>query len=193
MIPVARSSGKPSTAETFMNRLFATTVVSIGLAATVPAAIAQTAAPAAEGGRGQLAQRQYDQRAFRMPSERLEAQLAYIKTALQITPAQQPQWDAYVNVRRNQATAMDKRIQERHAQMAQRPADAQHPTLIERRERQRERMIAASQRLDELMTVEKPLYSVLSPEQQRVANEVLLVGGPRHGGGHHRGGRFGRA
>jgi periplasmic protein CpxP/Spy len=176
-----------------MNRLLATTIVSISLAGAIPAAVAQTAAPAPESGRGQLAQRQHDQRAFRMPSERLEAHLAYIKTALQITPAQQPQWDAYVNVRRNQATAMDRRIQERRAQMAQHPADAQRPTFIERRERQRERMIAATQRLDELMTVEKPLYAVLSPEQQRVASEVLLTGGPRHGGGHHRGGRFGRA
>jgi periplasmic protein CpxP/Spy len=177
-----------------MNKLLATTLVSIGIAAAVPAALAQTAAPAADGGRGQFAQRQSEQRAFRMPSERLEAQLAYIKTALKITPAQQSQWDAYVNVRRNQATAMDRFIQERRAQMAQRPADAQHPTFVERRERQRERLVVATQRLDELVTVEKPLYAALTPEQQRVANEVLAAGGRRHGGGfHHRGGRFGRA
>ena len=176
-----------------MNKLLATTLVSIGIAAAVPAAFAQTAAPAADGGRGQFAQRQSEQRAFRMPSERLEAQLAYISTALKITPAQQSQWDAYVNVRRNQATAMDRLIQERRARMAQRPADAQRPTLIERRERQRERLGAATQRLDELRTVETPLYASLSAEQQRVANEVLLGGGRRHGGGFHHGGRFGRA
>lgn len=176
-----------------MNKLLATALVSIGIAAAVPAALAQTAGPAADGGRGQFAQRQFDQRAFRMPSERLEAQLAYISTALKITPAQQPQWDAYVNVRRNHATAMDRRIQERRAQMAQRSADAQRPTFIERRERQRERLVGATQRLDELFTVEKPLYAALSAEQQRVASEVLLGGGRRHGGGHHRSGRFGSA
>ncbi len=178
-----------------MNKLFATTLISVGLAAGAASlALAQTAGqPAADGGRGQFAQRQPEQRAFRMPSERLEAQLAYISTALKITPAQQSQWDAYVNVRRNQATAMDRLIQERRARMAQRPADAQRPTLIERRERQRERLVAATQRLDELRTVETPLYASLSAEQQRVANEVLLGGGRRHGGGHHRGGRFGRA
>lgn len=177
-----------------MNKLLATTLVSIGIAAAVPAALAQTAAPAADGGRGQFAQRQPDQRTFRLPSERVEARLAYIQTALKITAAQQSQWDAYANMLRKQAGAMDKRFQERRAQMAQRPADARRPTLIERRERQRDRMVAATQRFDELLTVEKPLYAALTPEQQRVADGVLTAGGGRrHGGGHHRGGRFGRA
>lgn len=176
-----------------MNKLLATTLVSIGIAAAVPAALAQTAAPAADGGRGQFAQRQPDQRTFRLPSERVEARLAYIQTALKITAAQQSQWDAYANMLRKHAGAMDKRFQER-AQMAQRPADARRPTLIERRERQRERMVAATQRFDELLTVEKPLYAALTPEQQRVADGVLTAGGGRrHGGGDHRGGRFGRA
>ena len=176
-----------------MNKLLATTLVSIGLAAAVPAAFAQTAGPAADGGRGQSMQRQHEQRAFGNPSERVEARLAYIRTALKITPAQQAQWDAYANVRRQQAAAMDKRFQERRAQMAQRSADAKRPTFVERRERQRDRMVAATQRLNELLTVEKPLFAALSADQQRVADEVLTAGGGRrHGGGHHRG-RFGRA
>lgn len=177
-----------------MNKLLATTLVSIGIAAAVPAALAQTAAPAADGGRGQFAQRQSDQRTFRLPSERVEARLAYIQTALKITAAQHPQWDAYSNMLRTHAAAMDKRFQDRRAQMGQRPADARRPTLIERHQRQRERMVAAIQRLDELMTVEKPLYAALTPEQQRVADEVLTAGGGRrHGGGFQHRGRFGRA
>lgn len=176
-----------------MNKLVATTLVSIGLAAAVPAALAQTAAPAADGGRGQV-HKQQEQRAFRMPSERIEARLAYIKTALKITAAQEPQWNAYASMLRKHAGAMDKRFQERRAQMAQRSADARRPTIVDRHERQRTRMVAATQRLDELLAVEKPLYAALSSEQQRVANEVLGAGGARrHGGGHHRGGRFGRA
>ena len=178
-----------------MNKLFATTLVSVGLAAGAASlALAQTAGqPAPDAGGGQFAQRQPDQRAFRLPSERVEARLAYIQTALKITAAQQSQWDAYANMLRKQAGVMDKRFQERRAQMAQRPADARRPTLIERRERQRDRMVAATQRFDELLTVEKPLYAALTPEQQRVADEVLTAGGGRrHGGGHHRG-RFGRA
>jgi hypothetical protein len=177
-----------------MNKLLATTLVSIGIATAVPAALAQTAAPATDGGRGQFAQRQSDQRTFRLPSERVEARLAYIQTALKITAAQQSQWDAYASVLRTQAATMDRRFQERRAQMGQRSADARRPTIVDRHERQRTRMVAATQRLDELLAVEKPLYAALSSEQQRVANEVLGAGGARrHGGGHHRGGRFGRA
>jgi len=179
-----------------VNKLLATSIVSIGLASAVPAVLAETAADPAGAPAGQIAQRHSEQRAFRAPSERAEAQLAYIRTALKITSAQQPQWDAYANVRRNQAAAMDKRFQERRAQMAQRQQQAgefKRPTAIDRHERQRERMVQTSQRLTELLAVEKPLYAALSPEQQRVADEVLVQRGGRggHGHGHSRGG-FGR-
>lgn len=176
-----------------MNKLLATALVSIGLASAMPAGLAQTAGPAADAGRGQSAQRQFEQGAFRMPSERVEARLAYIRTALKITAAQQPQWDAYANVLRTQASAMDKRFQERRAQMAQGPAgERKRPTAIERHERQRDRMVLNTQRLNELLTVEKPLFAALSPEQQGVANEVLAQRGHGRGGFQQRG-RSGRA
>lgn len=174
-----------------MNRIIAASLISAGLAAAVPA-LAQTAGSAADTARGQATQRQHEQRAFRAPTERVEARLAYIKTALKIAPAQESQWNAYANVRRTQASAMEKRFQERRAQMEQRPGDGKRPTVIERRERQREFMAATTQRLDELIAVEKPLYAALTPEQQRVADEVLAGSGRRHGGGHHRG-QHGRA
>ena len=125
----------------------------------------------------------------------VEARLAYVHTALTITSAQQSQWDAYAGVLRKQAAVMDKRMQERHAQMAQaQGAERKRPTAVERHQFQRDRMVAATQQLDQLLAVEKPLYAALSPEQQRVADDVLKAGGRRHGGaGHHRGGRFGRA
>jgi len=174
-----------------MNKLIAASLVSIGIAAAAPAAIAQTADPAAAPAPG-FGQRHHEQRAFRLPSERMEAQLAYIRTALKITDAQLPQWDAYAGVRRKQAAAMDKRVEARRAQMAKGPsAERQRPNVVERHERQRERMIAGSQRLEELIAVEKPLFAALSPEQQRVANEVLSPRGRAHGGpgrGHPRGG-----
>ena len=173
-----------------MNKLIATTLVSIGIASAVPAVLAQTA-PAADAGRGQFTQRQHEQRAFRKPTERVEAQLAYIQTALKITPAQKPQFDAYADVRRKQAAAMDRRFEERRAQMAQ-AGERKRPNAVERHERQRDRMVLATQRLNELVAVEKPLYAALSPEQQRVADEVLAQRGRAHGGRfQHRGG-FGR-
>lgn len=177
-----------------MNKLLATALVSIGLAVAVPVAFSQSAGSVAEDGRGQAAQRQPGQRASRMPSQRVEAQLERIRTTLKITPAQQRQWDAYAKVRRNQAAQMDKRVQERRALKAQRSADAGRASLEERRERKRERLVAATQRLDELTVVEKPLYAVLTPDQQRVADEVLTGRGARgQGGGKHHRGRSGPA
>jgi protein CpxP len=177
-----------------MNKLLATTLVSIGLAAAVPATLAQTAGPAADAGKSQAAQRQFERRPAMTPSERVEARLAYMRTALKITAAQQAQWDAYANVQRKHAAAMEKRFQERRAQMGQRPADGKRPTAVEQHQRQRDRMVTATQRLDELLAVEKPLYATLSPDQQRVADEVLGGrGGAR--GGHRRfahRGEFGR-
>src|SRR4051794_24648459 len=45
-----------------------------------------------------------DQRRLRNPSERVEARLAYAKTALKITDAQQPQWESFANVLRKHAS-----------------------------------------------------------------------------------------
>jgi hypothetical protein len=181
-----------------MNKLLATTLVSVGLAAAVPAAFSQSAEPAAQPAAAPAAQtpQRFERRAFRAPSERIEARLAYLRTALKITSGQEAQWEAYANFHRKQAQAMDERLQERRARMekarAQTERTRQRPGAIERHERQRERMVRATQRLDELLAVEKPLYAALSPEQQRVADEVLAPRGKGRGGFHHRG-RFGRA
>ena len=54
--------------------------------------------------------------AFTKPSERIEARLAYIRTALKITDAQQAQWNAFAETLRNQARSADQRMQEFRAQ-----------------------------------------------------------------------------
>lgn len=162
-----------------MKKLIATSLVAAGLASAFPAVFAQTQDPAAAPGGPSMTNRHHE-RAFK-PSDRVEARLAYIRTALKITTAQQPQWDAYANVQRKRAAAMEQRTQERRAQMEKGPTERQRPTAIERHEHQRARLTLVSQHLDELLAVEKPLYAALSPEQQRIADEVLA---PRGRGGH---------
>src|SRR6185503_11531687 len=98
-----------------MNKLLATALVSIGIATAVPVVLAQTGGPAIDGGRGQHAQRQFEKRSTTSFSERVEARLARIHAALNITAAQQPQWDAYANFQRQHAAAMDQHFQERRA------------------------------------------------------------------------------
>jgi hypothetical protein len=109
-------------------------------------------------------------RPFSRPTERVEARLAYIRTALKITNAQQAQWDAYAAVVRSYARDMEQRFQSRRsAEYRQR----HRPNAIERLERTQSFLANAVTRINQLLAVEKPLYAALSPEQQKVADEVL--------------------
>src|SRR5438046_486526 len=108
-----------------MKRVLLATLITAAFAAGAPAVMAQTVTPGAEGPAAQRHAPQ--QHAFRMPSERVEARLAYIRTALKINQTQQAQWENFANVLRTQARNMDKRIQERRAEFAQRTPGAQRP------------------------------------------------------------------
>lgn len=173
-----------------MKKLIMSTLVAAALVAVVPLTMAQTADPASGAAPGQHAQRpHHGKQEFRLPGERVEERLAYIKTALKITDAQQAQWDAFAGVMRKQAQEADARIKSRHEKMA---ANTEHkrPTAIERLERRQEFMATASARIGERLTVQKPLYAALSPEQQQIADKILAGRGGKHGG---RGGMRGRA
>jgi hypothetical protein len=158
-----------------MNKLIASTLVSIGLTAAGVSLAADpaTTPPATSGAQTQHGMRHHDeQRAFRLPSERVEARLAYVKTALKITDAQQPQWNAFADTLRKQALERDKRIQERRTRMAQR-SEHQKLTAIARMEQQQQRHAHALSSLNDLLAVERPLYAALTADQKQVADEVL--------------------
>jgi hypothetical protein len=174
-----------------MNKLIATLIVSTGIAAAAPFAFAQSAPDASQATPAPRAggmHRHHFQRAHRSASERIEARLAYIRTALKITDAQQPQWENFANVLRKQAQQTDEFRNARRAERGQqRPQGA---SAIERLERRQKMMSVASQRLDEVIAAAKPLYAALSPEQQKVADELMARRG--HGGkGHFHGARRG--
>lgn len=175
-----------------MNKLMMSALMATGFAAAVPLSMAQTANPAPVATQGQHAKNfHHDKKAFSLPGERVEARLAYIKTALKITAAQQTQWDNFAGVMRKQARDADVRIQEHRAKMAAN-TERKRPNAIERLERQQAFMATASARISERLSVQKPLYAALSPEQQQVADKVLAgQDGKRGGRGHH--GGHGRA
>lgn len=177
-----------------MNKLIMNTLVAAGFAAAVPLAFAQSAAPAA--GQGQHAQHgqrghhaQHGKQAFSMPGERVEARLAYMKTALKITDAQAQQWESFAGVMRKQAKEADARIQT-HREKRAASTERKRPTAIERLEMRQQFMVRASERIGERLTVQKPLYAALSPEQQQIADRLFAGRGGKHGG---RGGRHRRA
>jgi len=155
-----------------MNKLIGTTLVSACFAAiTASTAIAQTTPsqnpPSVSG-----AMQRHAERPFSKPTERVEARLAYEKTALKITEAQQSQWDAYANLVRKYAQDMEQRIQSRRSGEPGRPKH-HRPTAIERLEKAQTFHAEAVTRINQFLAVEKPLYAALSPEQQKVADLVL--------------------
>jgi chromosome segregation ATPase len=168
-----------------MNKLIRSTLVAAGLAAAAPLAFAQSTGDGPQP-RHHAQRQQHEPRAFSLPSERIEARLAYLKTALKITEAQQPQWETFAKTLRKHAQDMDQRITARRAQMAQGQRDSR-PTAIERLERRQARLAAAAARLNDMLVAATPLYAALTPEQQKVADEVLAA--PRRGmrHGHRRG------
>ena len=131
----------------------------------------------------------HEKRPFSQPTERVEARLAYLKTALKITDAQQPQWDAYAGFLRNEAAEREKRMGEWHARWARGGEKREHhrPTAIERIEREQQFHAAAIHRLNAQLEVEKPLYAALSSEQKQVADQVLGSHGRGGMRGHRRG------
>lgn len=109
-----------------------------------------------------------------LPSQLIDARLAYLKTALKITPAQERQWNAFADVMRRQAPERDADIQQFRAERERRAQNpAQEPTAIERLERRQQFLAKASSRLSELLTAARPLYASFSPDQKRIADELL--------------------
>lgn len=170
-----------------MKKLIVGTLVGASLAAAAaPLLLAQSAASSTDKPQAErFAHRHgHGKRAFRMPSERIEARLAYLKTALKITDKQQAQWDRFAETLRQQARTDDDRIK---ALRAQREQGVKHvrPTAIERMERRQARLTAGAERLGQMLAAAKPLYAALSPDQQQIADELLAHRGHdtfrRHG------------
>jgi len=163
------------TLETQMNKIVLHTLV----CATLVTAGTVYAAPP-QGVRSTPGEQRQEQRAFARPTERVEARLAYIRTALKISDAQQAQWNAYADEIRKMAQQREQRFEARRAeasgQGARRPGNS-----IERLERAQSLHAEAVTRINQLLAVQKPLYAALSPEQKQVADVVLLP--RRHGQG----------
>jgi predicted secreted Zn-dependent protease len=163
-------------------KIMAAAVVA-GLSIAATAAIAQQAAAPAQDGKDGKHEHHH-----MMPSQMVEARLAYIKTALQITPAQSTQWNAFADVVRKQAKARDAKITEMRAKWEQHKDGDAKPDLMARMEMRQKMLTEASTKVGEYITALKPLYASFSDSQKEIAPQVL--GHHGHGGGwQHQGGR----
>jgi len=104
----------------------------------------------------------------RQPFRHIEGQLAFYKTELRITDAQLPQWDAFADVVRANA----KRLQESmtSAQAGMGTAVPTAPDQLERRAAQLSFLLEATRAAH---GAAKTLYAALSPEQKKIADELL--------------------
>jgi hypothetical protein len=124
--------------------------------------------------------------AFPLPSERVEARIAYVRTALKITDAQAGAWNAVADVMRRQAKEEDAAI------VAMRDhTDGDH-TIIDRLEQHEKMMTKRAAELSELIAAAKPLYASLSPDQKKDADSLLEARFGGGGWGHHGPGHEGR-
>jgi len=161
-------------------------VAGLGIAGTAAIAQQQAAAPAQDG-KADGKSWHHDHHGM-LPSQRAEARLAYIKTALQITPAQTGQWNAFADVVRKQAKARDAKAEEMRAKFEQHKDGDARPDLVERLEFRQKMLNAAAANTGEMLTALKPLYASFSDSQKQTAAEVLNHH-EGHGGWHHMGGR----
>jgi protein CpxP len=156
-----------------MNKLLGGTLVYACIFAfSAATAVAQTPTHANSGPTSVHGNRHSD-RAFSRPTERVEARLAYIRTALRITDGQQAQWDAYANLVRKYAQDREQRFKSRQPAGEHGRARQRRPNAIERLEKAQSFHAEAVTRIGQLLAVQKPLYAVLSPEQREVADVVL--------------------
>ena len=162
-------------------------VAGLGIAGTAAIAQQQAAAPA------QDVKSWHHEHHGMLPSQRAEARLAYIKTALGITPVQTAQWNAFADVVRKQAKARDAKVEEMRAKFEQHKDDkddSARPDVIARMEMREKMLTAATANMSEYIAALKPLYASLSDSQKEIAPQVLGHHGHEgHGDWHHMGGR----
>ena len=97
---------------------------------------------------------------------RVEEHIRQLHAQLRITPAEQPQWDRFAEVMRQNARAMDQEIAERHQQF---------PTMNALQNMQSYEKIAEAhaQHLQSLVPAFENLYNAMPEQQKRLTDQVF--------------------
>jgi hypothetical protein len=161
----------------------ACTATALGLAGALvalPLGPAGRGLAAADHGQFQLAQAGAPQRTPGKPpaaapsqADQVERQIADLQKRLQITPAQQPQFDAFAKVMRENAQAMDTMMR----QQEQNPS----ANAVEALRAAAQMAEAEAEGLKRLVPALQSLYDSLPDQQKRLADAVM-TGQPAQGG-----------
>jgi hypothetical protein len=114
-----------------------------------------------------------------------DERLAAVKAELNLTDAQLPLWNAFVEVVKANAQAMRQNMGMMQGQGAQ-PGPGMMMTSVplpERLERREKMMTAHLEALRKVIAAVSPLYDALTPDQKAKADRLLCgqMGGPGHG------------
>jgi hypothetical protein len=108
------------------------------------------------------------------PGRHIEGRIAYLKTELKITDAQQAQFDAVANAMRDNAKAMHDAFQGLRADRSQ------PQTALSRMEARAKLAQLRADGEGKMLVAFRPLYQAMSPDQQKAADEMF----EHHGHGH---------
>ena len=114
-----------------------------------------------------------------MAPARIEGLIAFLRTELKITDAQQPQWNAFAEVLRAHARAAADMMKEMQGSMmpSQAPAAGSLPQRIDLHER---RLAARLDGLRQMKAALLPLYATFDEAQRRTADELIPAGPMGH-------------
>jgi periplasmic protein CpxP/Spy len=142
-----------------------TSVAAIGLTP----ALAQTT-PAPVDTRAGAREAHHHARAQMMPGQFIDGRIAFLKAQLKITPAQEEQWQKVEAAMRDNAKALDQAI----TTVRQNRGDK---NAVERLEMREQFTKVRAENTGRLLTAFKPLYSSLSAEQQKMADQLIGTAG----------------
>ncbi|SKA12082.1 LTXXQ motif family protein [Enhydrobacter aerosaccus] len=105
--------------------------------------------------------------------ETVEQRITQLKTALKITPDQEPKWNAVAQAMRENAAAMDKLVKEKHAKDP-------NMTAVQDLETYRDFTQAHLDGLKNLIPAFDALYNSMPDAQKKNADQVFMNFGPPH-------------
>jgi protein CpxP len=111
-------------------------------------------------------------------ADRVEQHITQLHAQLRITPAQQAQWDQFAQVMRDNAKGMDQIVDQRGASLAS-------MTAAENMQSYSQIAQQHAQDMQKLSAAFQTLYSSLSDEQKKNADEVFRARGAQHAATKH--------
>jgi len=150
------------------------TLTALALAAVLAGGTAIALGPVVADAQSQPQQHQQPRHAAFDPGRHVEGRIAYLKTELKITDAQQPLFDAVANVMRENSRAV------RDAFQGMRGDPNQLRTALARLEARAKFTQLRADGEAKMLAAFRPLYQAMSPDQQKAADEMF----EHHGHGH---------